>query len=163
MDFRTRADISNSLNRIEELLQCDIFEPQNSTSPLVTSALTELVILVRDLMAKAKKYAAPVEFADDVNATGKVKNVSDAIKFVRDAVCHVDSGNHDHEECNARLSFNIAYGKWSFAKIGPVELKSDYEDDVCFFFGSQKLYLKRHIIRAYEEARKKLLPLMADP
>jgi len=160
MDFYTKSDIESSFRRIDELLVCGIFEPHNSRNHLVRSALTELLILVRDLMAKAKIFAEPVEFSDDVNVTKQVKNVSDAVKFVRDAICHVDSENRNHEECNARLSYNIAYGKCNLAKIGDVEIKSDYEDDICFFFGSQKLYLRRHIIRAYEDAKAKLLPLV---
>lgn len=137
-----------------------IFEPANSGNLLIRSALTELLILVRDLMAKAKILAVPVDFTDDVNVTKQVKDISDAVKIVRDAICHVDSDNRNHEECNARLSYNIVYGKCNLAKIGDVEIKSDYEDDVCFFFGSQKLYLQRHIRRAYEEAKAKLLPLV---
>jgi hypothetical protein len=160
MDIYTKSDIESSFRRIEELLACGIFEPQNSRNPLVRSALTELLILVRDLMAKAKIYAESIEFSDDVNVTEKVQNVSDAIKYVRDAICHVDSENRNYDECNARLIYNIAYGKRNLAKIGEVEIKSDYEDDVCFFFGSQKLYLKHHIVRAYEEAKVKLQPLV---
>jgi len=160
MDFYTKSDIESSFRRIDELLMCGIFEPNNSGSPLVRSAITELLILVRDLMAKAKIFAEPVEFSDDVNVTDRVKNVSDAIKFVRDAICHVDSENRNHEECNARLSCNIVYGRCNMLKIGDVEIKSEYEDDICFFFGNQKLYLRRHIIRAYEEAKEKLLPLV---
>lgn len=38
--------------------------------------------------------------------------------------------------------------------------KSDYEDDVCFFFGKAKIYLSRHIIRAYKEATQALRPLL---
>ena len=160
MDFHTKSDIKRSFRRIDELLACGIFEPLNSGGPLVRSALTELLILVRDLMQKAKIFSEPIEFMDDVNITDKVKTVSDAIKFVRDAICHVDSENHNHEECNARLSYNIAYGKCNLANLGDVEIKSDYEDDICFFFGSQKLYLRRHIIRAYKEAKEKLVPLV---
>ena len=117
MDFYTKSDIRSSFHRIEELLASGIFEPPNSGNPLVRSALTELLILIRDLMAKAKILAAPVDFTDDVNVTKQVKNISDAVKFVRDAICHVDSENRNHEECNARLSYNIAYGKCNLAKI----------------------------------------------
>ena len=160
MDFYTKSDIESSFRRIEELLASGIFEPQKRRCPLVRSALTELLILVRDLMAKARIFAEPIEFTDDVNVTEKVGNVSEAIKFIRDAICHVDSENRNHDECNARLSYNIAYGKLKLAKIGQLEIQSDYEDDVCFFFGSQKLYLWRHINRAYKEAKAELLPLM---
>ena len=111
-------------------------------------------------MAKAKVFAEPIEFSDDVNVTERVKNVSDAIKFVRDAICHVTSENRTHEELSARFSYNIAYGKANLVKTSGVEIKSDYADDVCFFFGNQKLYLRRHIMRAYEEAKGKLSPLV---
>lgn len=162
MDFSTKSDIATSFHRIEELLECGIFERQNSRNPLVRSALTELLILVRDLMAKAKVFAEPIEFSDDVNVTERVKTVSDAIKFVRDAICHVNSENRTHEELSARLSYNIAYGKTNLVKTSGVEIKSDYADDVCFFFGNQKLYLRRHIMRAYEEVKGKLSPLVEN-
>ena len=159
MDFYTKSDIQISIRRVDELLSCGIFDQENAQNPLVQSALTELLILVRDLMAKSRIYAKPVEFTDDVNVTETVKNVSDAIKFVRDAICHVDSDNRNHDECNARLSYNIAYGQCNLATIGDVEIKSDYPDDICFFFGNQKLYLNRHIARAFKEARHNLEPL----
>nr|WP_320135173.1 hypothetical protein [uncultured Amphritea sp.] len=162
MDFYTKSDIQSSIRRIDELLDCGIFDQENSQNPLVQSALTEMLILVRDLMAKSRIYAEPVEFTDEVNVTEKVKNVSDAIKFVRDAICHVDSDNRNHDECNARLSYNIAYGQCNLAKIGDVEIKSDYPDDVCFFFGNQKLYLSRHIARAFTEAKRNLEPLIKN-
>jgi len=159
IDFYTKADISSSILRVEELLSCDIFQPRNATHTLLRSALTELLILVRDLIAKSKKYGQPIEFVDDIAITETVKNVSDAIIFVRDAICHVDSYKRNHPACNARLSFNFIYGKGTFAKIGDVEIKSDYSDDVCFIFGDQKLYLKRHLTRAFEEAKRNLQPL----
>ncbi|TOL77287.1 hypothetical protein CGH89_25080, partial [Vibrio parahaemolyticus] len=68
-------------------------------------------------MAKSKKYASEVSFTEDINITDKIINVSDAIKFVRDAICHIDSNNHNHEQCNARISFNVAYGKCVLMKI----------------------------------------------
>ncbi|MFQ5431942.1 MAG: hypothetical protein ACE5EN_05500 [Nitrospinota bacterium] len=45
-------------------------------------------------------------------------------------------------------------------RIGNFEQASDYNDDTCFFFGAQKIYLKRHIVRAFEESKSKLLPLL---
>ena len=162
MDYFTKSDIESSFRRIEELLQCGIFHRNNSNNPLFRSALTELLILVRDLMAKAKKYAEPVTFADDIVITKEVKNVSDAIKFLRDAVCHIDSKNHNINSSltEVRASFCTIFGKGVLANIGDFELKSEYQDDICFLFGGQRLYLRRHIIRAYLEAKEKLLPLL---
>jgi hypothetical protein len=40
--------------------------------------------------------------------------------------------------------------------LAKFEKTNPYEDDVCFFFGSQRIFLRRHVIRALEEARIKL-------
>lgn len=45
-------------------------------------------------------------------------------------------------------------------KIGEFEQSSQYPDDICFFFGSQGIYLRRHIVRAFEEAKTMLVPLL---
>jgi hypothetical protein len=54
----------------------------------------------------------------------------------------------------------VAYGKTNVGYFNGVSVQADYDDDVCFFFGVHKLYLKRHIIRAFEEAQEKLSPLL---
>lgn len=161
IDFLTAADIRNSFSRIDALFESKIFHQDNFDNPLVESALMELLIRLRDLMAKSAKFVKPVEFSDDIIVTNSVKNVSEAIKFIRDAMCHIDSKNHNYRECNARLSYNVVYGKCNIIKIGNVEIKSEYDNDVCFFFGEQKLYLLRHIQRAYEEAKDNLEPILA--
>ena len=162
MNFQTKMDIEQSISRIDKLFECGIFNQENSQNPLVQSALTELLIRLRDLMAKVEYYASRINFQDDINQNEKITDVSDSIKFIRDAICHIDSKNHNHDECNARLSYNITYGKCNLMKIGDLEIKSDYKDDVCFFFGSQKLYLNRHIKRAYNEAKINLKSILAN-
>ena len=48
--------------------------------------------------------------------------------------------------------FNVIFGKGTLAQIGDLTMTSDYDDDICIFFGDQKIYLVRHIIRAVKEA-----------
>lgn len=43
-------------------------------------------------------------------------------------------------------------------KIDNLELKSDYDDDAAVFYGKNRLYFKRHIIRAFKEAQELLAP-----
>ena len=160
MDFLTKSDIETSFSRIETLFECGIFSPENSRNPLVQSALSELLIRIRDLMAKSNRHGEPITFNEDINETDRIKNVADVIKFVRDAICHIDSDNHNHDECNARLSFNVAYGKCVLMEINGVKIGSDYTDDVAFFFGNQKLYLRSHLRRAYDEAKRNLQPVL---
>jgi len=163
MDFFTKSDIESSIRRIDDLLNCGIFQPGNSSHILFRAAFIELLIALRDLMYKAEKLSSRISFDDDVKQSGKIKDVSDLIKYVRNALCHPDSDTHYIEPGNIKATFNVAFGKANLMKIGDFEQTSKYDDDICFFFGSQGIYLKRHIIRAFEEAKDKLLPLISRP
>lgn len=160
IDFFTKSEIESAIQRIDELLSCGIFQPKNSQDVLFRAAFIELLIALRDLMYKTSKYASRITFDDDVKKTDKIKDVTDLIKYVRDALCHPDSDNHYVEEGNIKASFNVAFGKAKLLKIGDFEQTSNYPDDICFFFGSQGIYLGRHIVRAFEEVKGKLLPLI---
>ena len=93
-----------------------------------------------------------IAFTDDVIIKGDVTDVTGLIKFVRDAVCHVDSKKNDHNELKARITFTKIFGRGRFTR----GVESSYDDDVAYFFGSQRVYLKRHILRAYDKAVEQL-------
>lgn len=160
LDFFTKVDIENDIRRIQELLQTEIFLPTNINHPLCKSAFIDLLICLRDLMYKAEKYSTRINFDDDVLKTDKISDVSDLIKFVRDALCHPDIPHHYLIKGKIKATYNIAFDKRNIIKFDDIIIKSDYDDDICFFFGEQKIYLKRHVLRAYEEAKQKLLPLL---
>lgn len=159
MDFYERSEVSTSFSEIERIINSGIFTPQNSQSPFFKASFIAMLIELRCLMYKAEKYASKINFTDDVLPRDKVKDVSDLIKFVRDAVCHPDIPHH-HLDAGGRASFNVAFGAVCVSQIGDHRQESLYGDDVCFFFGTQHIYLKRHVIRAVQEAHQKLSPLL---
>lgn len=164
LDFFTKSDIESSIYAIEKIINTGIFNDENSQNVFVRASFTQILIYLRDLMYKSEKYANKrIDFTDDVTPLNennfKVKDVSDLIKFVRDAICHPDVPHHYFSD-GVKATFNIVYGKGQLMQIDGVDIKSDYEDDVCFFFGKEKIYLKRHIIRAYNEAKRALMPLL---
>lgn len=160
IDFFTQSDIDSSIRRISDLLNCGIFQPVNSNNVLFRAAFIELLISLRDLMYKAEKYSTRISFDDDVKKSDTIRDITDLIKYVRDALCHPESDSHYIEPGNIKATFNVGFGKTTLMKIGNFEQTSKYDDDICFFFGSEGIYLKRHIIRAFEEAKMKLLPLI---
>jgi hypothetical protein len=160
MDHYTRCDIESDIERIRTILGCGIFAPENARHPLFQSALTELLIRLRDLLAKSENYAQRIAFSDDVTIKGSVTDVTALVAFIRDAVCHIDSGKHNHDEFQARISFNTAFGAGCLIKFGDTRIESEYEDDVAFFFGPHRIYLKRHIARAFNEAVELLQPML---
>jgi hypothetical protein len=159
MDFFDEYEIDDSLTVIEQLLSSGIFNSQNARSIFFKPAFISVLISLRDLMYKSEKYSSRIAFADDVIQVGKVNDVSDLIKFVRDALCHPDSDNH-YVEDGIKSSFNVFFGGGSIAQVGGQRQENSYDDDICFYFGPHRIYLRRHIIRAFEEADAKLSPLM---
>lgn len=160
IDHLTHHEITSDIDRIRSILGSGIFSAENSNNPLFPSALTELLIRLQDLLAKSANLAKRVSFQDDVTIKGNVGDVTNLVAFVRDALCHVDSDKHDHDEIQARISFNVIFGKAVLAQLGNVSVESPYKDDVAFVFGPQRLYLRRHIVRAFEEAQSNLLPVL---
>jgi hypothetical protein len=160
IDYFTKSEILESINRIDELIGTDVFLPKNIKNPFVMSAFIEVLICLRDLMYKTEKYSERIHFDDDIVKTKDVQDISDVIKYVRDALCHLDSDKH-YSEQGCKASYNIMYKKGCLLKSGNFEQVSDHDDDVCFFFGTQRIYLKRHILRAFNEAKAKLLPLIS--
>lgn len=160
MDFLSQSEAHHSILRIEAILKSDIFLPQNSGHPLRESAFIELMICLRDLMKKVEDHATRISFKDDINTDKDTKDITDTIIHVRNAICHLNSGKRHVDKNKNRVSFCSMTGKGCIMKIGDIELRSDYDDDICFFYGKHRLYLKRHIIRAFSEASQLLKPLL---
>lgn len=159
MDFHDQSDIEQSIKRIDELLSCGIFHPNNSSNVLFRAAFIELLIALRDLMYKSEKYAERISFSEDIVITDKINDITGVIKHVRDAICHPDSKNH-YIEKGMKASFNVQFGRGVLCKINDYEQANPYQDDICFFFGLQHIFMRRHIVRAFEEAKSKLLPII---
>lgn len=162
MEISDQQDCYSNISRIETLLRSGIFEPANSQHPLQQSAFIDMMICLRDLMAKVEKYGEKISFQEDVMQNNYVADVSDAIRAIRDACCHIDSFKRNFDENRNRGSYLVAYGKTNLMKLGDLELKSEYEDDIAVFYGVNRLYFKRHIIRSFEEAKQQLQPLMPN-
>jgi len=160
MNFSSQSEARHSIQRIETILSSDIFQPQNDQHPLRESAFVELMICLRELMKKAEDHAHRISFTDDINIIKGTKDVTDTIRHIRDCLCHLDSKKRLTDESRNISIIGTVYGKGYFAKIDDLELKSDYDDDLCFFYGLHKLYLKRHIFRAFLEASQLVKPLL---
>ena len=160
MNAYDQQDCQSSIFTIKSLLSCGIFEPNNSGNSLQSAAFTELVICLRDLLHKTEKYAKRISFTDDIITNEYVHDVTDAVTAVRDACCHLDSYKHIFDDHGNRGSFNVIYGRAVLGKFGEVEIKSEYEDDIAVFYGMNRLYFKRHIIRAFNEASNLLEPIL---
>ncbi len=123
-----------------------------------------LFVCLDDLLQKASK-ATPgdlrVRFTDDVPISEGVNDVTDLINKARNAAVHISSPLRLAEP-NLQVT-SVQMGKVRFIKTPNLELNTDYENDVAIFYGKYRIYLFRHIFRAFYEVKGKLLPLIASP
>ena len=161
MHVQDRQDCERNFRRVQQILNSNVFQPANASNPLQQSAFIDLMICMRDLMHKAEKYTRRIDFKDDVLTSGYVKDVTDAITAVRDACCHIDSFKKSFDENGNRGEYMVAYGKCNLLKIDDFEARGEYEDDIAVFYGRNRIYIRRHIIRALEQAHAQLAPLLS--
>jgi hypothetical protein len=165
IDFFTASDILQDTRRIREIIGSGIFTASHARHPLTKSAFTEVMICLRDLLHKTETYGTRISFTDDVTITPQIKDVTALVNFIRDALCHHHVYNHWVVPGQLKASFITLYGKRSYSPFQDYDIvfESAHDDDVCFFFGLQKIYLRRHIVRAVKEAREQLFPLPEFP
>ena len=161
IDFFSKSEIENNFNRIHAIFGTEIFDIENKMNPLLKSAFIELLICLHDIMVKTEKYSSRISFDEDIVKSDQVNDITAAVKYMRDALCHLDADNHYLEDGDNKAIFNVIYGEGSIYTLFGYVQESYHPDDTCFFYGSQKFYLKKHILPAIEEAESKLLPLLS--
>lgn len=151
--MRLAVDVFSARAAVNKLIK---FVTPDTEQEILWAAVTRIVILVRDLVAKSETYAKPITFADDVIVNGRVKDAATLITFMRDAVCHIESPLHMAAE-NVYSSSNVLFGKRKLANVEEIwNIGCDYEDDVAIIIGTQRMYIKRHLLRAFREASDNL-------
>src|SRR5262245_11171607 len=122
MDFQDEQDCKADIRRINELLSSGIFGADNR-SLLQQSAFIELMICLRDLMHKTEKYSKRIAFTDEVITNEDVKDITDAIKVVRDACCHIKTKKRWLDDRKNRGAYLVVYGKGTLMRINDLEIK----------------------------------------
>jgi len=153
-DFFFKTQLQQNLKRIAELINSGVFSA-NILSPISASVFTELMISLNDVLQKIDDLGHRINFQEDISEG----DVTDLVCSVRNAVCHEDSGErflNRTKSSTVKISFSIVVGKGTSGVINERELKSDYDDDIAFFFGEHRIYLKRHIIRSFQKAQARV-------
>jgi hypothetical protein len=129
--------------------------------PLFNSALVHTLILARDMLFKSERIASKrVRFTDDVAIDKKISDVTDLIIYYRNVACHAESPEYFDNRTNIRFSFVVVKGKNDCEIAGGKKISADYDDDICILVSDKKLYLQRHLLRAYNEAVQNLRDLV---
>ncbi len=156
-DFVNQAE--SAIDTIHKLFQSGIFEPRNANNPLCDSSFTQLMITLSDLLQKCKLAGFPVNFSDDIEVDPPdLNDITDLVSKFRGSVAHLTSKNRIVKGTRTTIVYVRIFGKGKGIKIGDKVISGDYADDMCFVYGGYKIYLNRHIIRAFNTARQNLEP-----
>jgi hypothetical protein len=157
MDFHTRVQITDSIERINKVLQTGIFNSAGEISPLQEAAFTEIILCLNDLLQKSKTLATKISFQEDLSVVNdKIVDITDTISVVRNAICHIPSKSLVLNNISSTRFNFLAAGRAKLGFPGGSFIEAEYADDVCFYVGPYRLYLDRHIIRAFNEVQQTL-------
>ncbi len=136
----------DSLNTCEKLLAQDLWRQQ--CSPLLrNAALVQIVVNLRAVAGRADQQGRRVDVRDDVPDG----DLTDHIVKLRDLLVHYDSGGH-YWETN-RINMTVFGAQNVLMTKDGVTIKTLYEDDTAFIWGTFIVYLDRHIRRMTMELR----------
>jgi hypothetical protein len=147
IDFFSKSEIESSFNRINAILGTNIFDKENSKNLLLKSAFIELLTCLHDLMCKTEKYSSRISFDEDIVKTDEITDITDVIKYMRDALCHVDSDSHYLEEGDKKAIFNIIYGEGSIFTLFDYVQESYRPDDMLLLWEPENLSEQAYITR----------------
>lgn len=136
----------NSLLAIPELARA-YFRPDLDMH-VKGAILFRIFFLLSDALKVISKFER-VNFCDD---TPEGYDVTDLIIKARDAMAHPFSGNN-------RIQTNHIFAEIhgiGQSQINGVVIENPYADDTAFCFGPLRILLKRHILRARDEAWDRL-------
>ena len=158
-NFFVKSQIEISIHHIEKLLHTGVF-----SAPILSDfqepVFLSIVIKLDDLLQKLSQLGERVDFNDDI-ASG---DVTDLANKIRNAMNHPTSGEHIlDKQAQVKATFCVAMGKGTMMEINGKKIGSDYDDDVAIFFGEHRMYLKRHLVRALNEAKQKHQNLYSTP
>jgi hypothetical protein len=101
-----------------------------------------------------------INFTDDVLPHGDVQDVTDVARAVRDGLCHITSGRSHIGTPNIRLKLSRSLRVGTSVVLEGFPIVNDYADDIAIHVGRNRLYMKRHIERAFDEVVRALEPHM---
>jgi len=138
----------NGLNNAVLLLNSDVWMQRGPHAALKKNVvLTYILIMLRDAAGRAEKNGNRIVVTDDIPNFQDIKDLTDLIVKARDTVCHYSSKNSNIG--TGRVSI-ITYGRVSNHFNG-VDIQGEYDDDISFWFGTLRVYLKRNLIRMADE------------
>ena len=154
MDRSDQSRVGFACFRIEQLFQSLVADRIGAQHVLFFSVVTEILIQLRDLTSLASDIGTTLLWSDDIARCAYYSNVTELITFFRDGFCHSHCFHSRLIPTDRNtITKSILPGKQT-SKLSGIELSNPYSDDTAIFLGANRIFLFRHIGRAFEELRQ---------
>ncbi len=149
-DFFVQSGIMSNIIIIDQLINTGVFTDIN-LRVFQEPVFVSIIIKLNDLLQKFNKLDNRISFNDDIISG----DITDLVNRVRNAACHIDSlENLLDKESQSKFVFSMIIGRGNAISINGKNMAfSDYEDEIAFFYGENRLYFKRHLIRLINEVK----------
>ena len=148
-EFYVKSQTKSNIRDVNNLLNTGVFNVL-VLQPFQEPTFVSIILKLNDLLQKFRILNKRISFKDDISKG----DITDLISKIRNAICHLSSGeNLLDKESQLKFVFNIAIGKVNAVQLnGKIVAKSEHDDDIAFFYGENRVYLKRHLIRVLNES-----------
>lgn len=152
------GDIQTSIYKCQELFNSGVFSSGGISNPLFEPAVVFLIINLNDLLGKSKADGMRISIVDHVDQTESIKDVTDLVRECRNSAVHISSGEHLFESIG-KFTFNVVAGLSPSAfSLNGITLGGDFADDIAIYYGEKRIYLRRHLLSAFEAVSKNYPP-----
>lgn len=134
--------------RLQEILDSTVFNQLSASDSSWKPAFCEVIILLDNLLTHADQSGHRLDFTEEVGVNGKVQDITSLVSWMRSFMPRTEVAAPDPLLSN-RLNWYHNAGAGYFAN--GLFFRSDYPDDTAFFLDDQRIYLKRHIQRSFQE------------
>lgn len=149
-DFFIKSQISSNADSVARLLNTGVFGAE-VLRPFQEPVFVSIILKLDDLLQKFRILGERISFKDDVGDG----DITDLVNKIRNAICHLNSAeNMLDSKSQIKFVFSMVIGKGAAIQVGKkMAAASEYEDDIAFFYGEHRIYLRRHLVRLVHESK----------
>ncbi|GAB4013698.1 hypothetical protein EXU85_12770 [Spirosoma sp. KCTC 42546] len=152
----TADQIKQRLNRAHQLLESSLFDPTSLDTGSWKVAFAELIMVSDELLNQSQQLGHRIDFYEGVGVSGKIQDITSLVEWMR-ACLPVSIADLAGQLTTQRLNRYFNQGTGYFANGS--FFTGEFDNELALFIDDQRIYLKRQLGRAIQEAEPYLLHL----
>ena len=156
----SKQQLTEHLKQTTHLLQSKVFRPSALFTRQSQTRWIELIRAISDLTRQAALAGKRIDFTEEVNTHDKRQDITTLLDSMRQSAYIIKSSIP--VQANLTIiapALNYFYGVGTGYFANGLFFSCQYENELTFFIGRQRIYFYRHLMRAFIEARAYLLSL----